>query len=141
MFPEQIRPHPNGAGTVIADTVPPMRKAPVIALTGLLGVVLVWSVVSRNNGEAFKKSGLNAHTPSEIGVAGLQKPDNEELNIRTVLDSFELGDSGTSRTRICRLGLELANQIRTERIDKSGGSRWPADAAVPLEKPKPICSI
>ncbi len=295
MFPEQIRPHPNGSGTVIPDTVPPMRKAPVIALTGLLGVVLVWSVVSRNNGEAFKKSGLNAHTPSEIGVAGLQKPANEEINIgshalesgesaviadsttlkpidvrewrmshgyylsgsndpgakhpyeyydletleklalnddglaqlmlgeklafstehkdrsrqlywqaavngftvslaltamdnmvlrhgstsfdfpikneagdisdefadrlkflaaaeylgdfvasqtlRDYLEWFELGDSSASRTRICRLGLELSNQIKAERIDKSGGSRWPADIEVSLEKPKPICSI
>ncbi|MEE8118195.1 MAG: hypothetical protein V3T39_01425 [Gammaproteobacteria bacterium] len=272
-----------------------MRKAPVIALTGLLGIALVWLVVSRNNGEAVKHSGLGAHTPSEIGVAGGQKEGNEEINIgrdtpesgesavfaesaalepidirkwrmshgyyssglndpgskhpyeyydietleqlalnddglaqlmlgmklsfstehgdrarqlywqaavngftaslsfsatdrmllrhgstsfdfpiknedgdisdefadrlkflaaaeylgdfvasqllRAFLNSFELGDSGTSRTRICRLGLELANQIRTERIDKSGGSRWPADIEVSLEKPKPICSI
>ena len=295
MFPEQIIPHPNGAGTVIPDTVPPMRKAPVIALTGLLGVVLVWSVVSRNNGEAFKKSGLNAHTASEIGVAGLQKPANEEINIgsdalesgestviaepatlepidlrkwqmshgyygsglndpgskhpyeyydletleqlalnddglaqlilgeklafstehedrsrqlywqaavngftaglaftatdsmllrpgstsvdfptknedgeisdeltnrlkflaaaeylgdfiashmlRTYSNVFELDDSGASRTRVCRLGLELSNQIKAERLDKSGGSRWPAEIEVSLEKPKPYCSI
>ncbi len=274
-----------------------MRKALVIVLSGVLGIALVWLVVSRNNGETVKHSGLDGHAASEIEVTGLQNPDNEEINIgtdtpesgesaviakpvtlepvdvrqwrmshgyygsgsndpgskhpyeyydietleqlalnddglaqlmmgmklafstehgdrarqfywqaavngftaglaftatdrmvlrlrhgsasfdfpikneegdisdeladrlrflaaaeylgdfiashmlRTFLDSFELGDSGASRTRICRLGLELANQIRTERIDKSGGSRWPADTAVSLEKPKPICSI
>ncbi|MCH7893564.1 MAG: hypothetical protein IH907_03515 [Proteobacteria bacterium] len=274
-----------------------MRKAPVIALSGVLGIALVWLVVSRNNGETVKHSGLDGHAPSDIEVTGLQNPDNEEINIgtdtpesgesaviakpvtlepvdvrqwrmshgyygsgsndpgskhpyeyydtetleqlalnddglaqlmmgmklafstehgdrarqfywqaavngftaglaftatdrmllrlghgstsfdfpikneegdisdeladrlkflaaaeylgdfvasqmlRAFLDSFELGDSGASRTRICRLGLELANQIKAERIDKSGGLRWPADIEVSLEKPKPICSI
>ena len=272
-----------------------MRKALVIALSGVLGIALVWLVVSRNNGETVKHSGLSAYAPSDIGVAGGQKEGNEEINIRRdtpesgesavitqpatlepidirkwrmshgyyssglndpgskhpyeyydietleqlalnddglaqlmlgmklsfstehgdrarqlywqaavngftasllfsatdrmllrhgstsfdfpiknedgdisdeltdrlkflaaaeylgdfiasgtlrgFLDSFELDDSSASRTRICRLGLELANQIKAERIDKSGGSTWPADIEVSLEKPKPYCSI
>lgn len=61
--------------------------------------------------------------------------------LRDYLEWFELGDSSASRTRICRLGLELSNQIKAERIDKSGGSRWPADIEVSFEKPKPYCSI
>ena len=68
-----------------------MRKAPVIALSGVLGIALVWLVVSRNNGETVKHSGLDGHAPSEIEVTGLQNPDNEEINIGT--DAPESGES------------------------------------------------
>lgn len=61
--------------------------------------------------------------------------------LRDYLELFELGDSSASRTRICRLGLELSDQIKVERINKSGGSQWPADIEVSLDKPKPYCSI
>lgn len=61
--------------------------------------------------------------------------------LRTFLNVFELDASSASRTRICRLGLELSDQIKAERLDKSGGSRWPAEIEVSLDKPKPYCSI